>query len=54
MSATPPTKSRKPRFVRISITLPIPMLQSLDAAVQIKDTDRSKFIRSALREKIKR
>ena len=34
--------------------VPDPLLEYVDQAIQIQDSDRSKFIRAALREKISR
>jgi metal-responsive CopG/Arc/MetJ family transcriptional regulator len=36
----------------IALWVPRPLVDALDYAVQIQDTDRSKFIRQAVRHKI--
>ncbi len=43
--------SRKESTI-IALWLPKPLLESLDRAVRAQDSDRSKLIRKAIREKI--
>jgi len=38
----------------INVWVPSQMLRPIDCAVQMLDTDRSKFIRTAVREKLQR
>jgi hypothetical protein len=38
----------------VPVRFPVAMLPQLDAAIHILDTDRSKFIRTAVREKMAR
>lgn len=44
----------KSRSRLINLWIPNPLLPLIDQAVEIEDTDRSKFIRNAIREKIDR
>ncbi len=54
------TKTKRPRGISkqngtlIGGYMPVPMVTVLDDAVRQMDTDRSKFIRSAVREKLER
>jgi metal-responsive CopG/Arc/MetJ family transcriptional regulator len=45
---------QKKRARAVMVWFPIPLLAGVDSAVQIVDTDRSKFIRQAVREKVNR
>jgi metal-responsive CopG/Arc/MetJ family transcriptional regulator len=38
----------------VSVWIPLPLFHGLERAVQTQDTDRSKLIRAALREKLQR
>jgi metal-responsive CopG/Arc/MetJ family transcriptional regulator len=38
----------------VNIWLPLELIPAIDLALEIEDTDRSKFIRNAIREKIAR
>lgn len=36
----------------VALWVPIPLLRAIDSAVAVEDTDRSKFIRRAIRHKL--
>lgn len=38
----------------INVWVPVPLLNILDDCIKAEDTDRAKFIRGAVREKIRR
>jgi hypothetical protein len=44
----------KSRARLINIWLPLELVPEIDRAIQVEDSDRSKFIRNAIREKISR
>jgi len=53
MSDTQP-HTEEGHLVRVSFTIPRPLKRLLDTVVQEEDTDRSKLIRQALRDRISR
>jgi metal-responsive CopG/Arc/MetJ family transcriptional regulator len=47
-------KGRQKKEVLVAVWLPVELLRMLDRATAARDTDRSKLIRLALREKLSR
>lgn len=45
---------RKSRSTLVTVWVPHHVVGALDAAVEVEDSDRSKFMRRALREKLSR
>jgi metal-responsive CopG/Arc/MetJ family transcriptional regulator len=45
-------KGRQKKEHLVAIWLPVELLHALDKAVAVRDTDRSKFIRGAIRREI--
>jgi len=49
-----PTPESEIKMVLINLYMPSDLVSLVDSAVESEDTDRSKFIRAAIREKINR
>lgn len=56
MSAIPTSRPRgavrKESSVMVTVWIPKPLLDAIDAAVASQDTDRSKFVRKAVRNQL--